>query len=321
MCGILTYIAAPSDRIVPLVASGLASQHGRGIDGAGYILIPHWRADKPIVRRFLSPFHALPQLQKDIEEQADRDGLCSIAFHHRMPTSTSNVEHCNHPIASDGSFLIHNGIIFNSSELKPRHEKEGIMYTTMDGTRFNDSEALAHDVTLALRKPKENKRGTSYKFKSQGSFAFVRYEPATRTLMYARNNMNPLLFASLENGTMALCSESDTALLPHKEWKNLPAKVLFMQNLETLDLRTATFTHKEYSFPKAKTGMPPYTYSHGQHHGGRPYAFDDWDDFDSPLVKSAEQSAMVFQDDTYIPTKYRLTDAELRELGIDPKTI
>lgn len=321
MCGILTYIAAPSDRITALVTSGLANQHNRGMDGAGYILIPHWRAEKPIVRRFLSPFHAIPQLQKDVEEQADRDGLCTVAFHHRMPTSTANVEHCNHPIQSGNSYLIHNGIIFNSHALKPKHEKAGIAYTTLHAEKFNDSEALAHDVTLALKKPKQNKHGVSYRLKSQGSFAFVRYDAETRTLIYGRNDSSPLQFTTLENGTMALCSQADGSLALLKEWNAIPARKLYMLNIESMMLDTARFTHGHYSPPTIKTyaGMSGYPSAFPSSRP-RTVGFDGWetwDDFDdirgAPPAKT--QAAIHFDNDDmpYVPAKYRAADLEKEE--------
>lgn len=301
MCGILSYIGAPSDRIAALVTSGLAKQHSRGMDGAGYILIPHWRHDKPIVRRFLSPFHAIMQLQKDIDEHCDRDGLTSIAFHHRFPTSTANEEHCNHPIASGTGFLIHNGIINNAHELKIEHEKNGIVYSTIDAqNKFNDSEALAHDVAFALLKPKKYKSGRKYFFRSTGWYAFVRYEPETGRLQYGRNPSAILQSARLENGTLALTSERDYALADSKAWSEIPSRVLHTLTLPAMKLHTDKFTFPK---PPPPPPMPKTSFgSLGSECTGWEY-FDDRRGYPACV----QSSFIPKSGELYLPAKHRLS--------------
>jgi glucosamine 6-phosphate synthetase-like amidotransferase/phosphosugar isomerase protein len=297
----------------------LHEQHNRGTDGAGYILVPHWSPETPIVKRFLSPFHALTQLQKDIDMHCDMDGQASIAFHHRFPTSTANVEQCAHPIQSGKSFLIHNGIISNSWTLKAAHEKRGIIYATKHKDKFNDSESLAHEWTLALAKPKKKKKGNRYHIKAYGSFAFVRYDIERQAFMYGRNSGNPLQHVILDDGTLCFVSQSDYALAESKQWTSVEAGTLHILKVPSLEHEAHRFTHAS---PPPVVHTP---YNHGgkgysSYGGGKPYATDNWEDWEewkdwetrTVTAQHNDATQSMFkpkETEIYIPAKYRVQSA------------
>lgn len=314
MCGILTYINAPASRLPQLVSSGLHEQHRRGMDGAGYVLVLHSAPQSPIVKRFLSPFHALSQLSRDIDSIGRNERRVSLAFHHRLPTSTANVEQCNHPIQSGRSFLIHNGIISNSWTLKNEHERRGIVYATKHKDRFNDSEALAHEWTIALASPRKKRKGSRYHIKAYGSFAFVRYDIERKAFMYGRNSGNPLECAKLDDGTLCFVSQADHQLAPIGEWVSLDAGSLHV-------LRVPSLAHEVYKFSHALPPPPPpvRTYKAKNHaplpsYSGKGFSFENWEDWDScsdaALMSSQriDETTTMFkaEADNYIPAKYRV---------------
>lgn len=344
MCGILTYIDAPVVRLPSLLASGLHAQYDRGCDGAGYVLIPSAVTELPIVRRFLSPFHSMLQLEKDLAMFCKAAKRATLIFHHRWPTSTANLTHCAHPIeAMDGSLLVHNGIISNAHALRAKHEKRGIVYTTLDGVKFNDSEALAHDVALAMQHPYKNKKGIYYNLKSVGSYAFVRYDPKSSIIQFARNDGSPLNLKVLHDNTTVVSSQVDEILGPSKEWVNVGSGFITELNLKTNVVDHIRFHYRKEQVVHIKTsGYQQYYDTDGR------FQYDDEgvahfscgsanepipttqqmleqleifdDDGDFPQLPDPEEIVMSDKPSSaaspYIPTKYRIANKHIESLSV-----
>ena len=108
----------------------LQDQLSRGKEGFGILMINE--KNEVIVKRATEISKALLDLYMTKSNM--------IIMHHRNPTSSDNKLSQTHPIfVSNGSlkydyYVIHNGMISNSDELRENHEKLGFIYNT---TRTN----------------------------------------------------------------------------------------------------------------------------------------------------------------------------------------
>jgi hypothetical protein len=187
-----------------------------------------------------------------------------VLYHHRMPTSTENVENACHPFSTGQFFerryvLAHNGVIRNAYELKTAHQALGIEYGSVqpDG-KFNDSEALLWDIALYLE-------GRQDKLNAQGSIAFIVIEHdrsgRARKLHFARNS-SPL-HLQLSDTRLALASEA--------KWNdNTDAEEIMSNFLHTFTYSSRTLAIKalevpSYSYKSVGAGAswqkPTYTHT------------------------------------------------------------
>lgn len=203
-----------------------------------------------------------------------------VLFHHRWPTSTSNVKSSAHPFSTKDFFsttyiLAHNGHIKNSHALHAKHKELGIVYSSLqnNGT-FNDSEALLWDVALYLE-------GKQKELTAEGGIAFIciannAKDPSKHRLYFARND-NPLRLLKTNEGIMV---SSEGAGIP------IAADQLYSFNYKTREL-----TQKPLEIPDgyvAPVSYSPVGYANQSHTTGptskRVYATDSgeylgyWDD-------------------------------------------
>lgn len=168
MCGII-YAKNLVDRhpVNNLVKVLYENQKDRGQEGFGFVGLNAERIDT---------YRATDE--KGIMKYLNEYQYDEIIFHHRLPTSTQNTIRSTHPfviaIADKKYYFVHNGIIQNADELKGKHSRKGIIYSSKEGTDFNDSEALAWDFCLWLNDQQE-------KMEAEGSVAFVCLEVDART--------------------------------------------------------------------------------------------------------------------------------------------
>lgn len=161
MCG-LVYVKRKDGRpAYKAVLKRYRGQKTRGQDGFGYVAIK----DNKVVG-----YHRAPT-EHEIVKLLEKEDAPEIMFHHRYPTSTPNVEEAAHPILVENQllthqyFVLHNGVIKNTKDLREGHYKLGIPYTTeiMKGftalktqklyhteLAWNDSESLAIETALAM---------------------------------------------------------------------------------------------------------------------------------------------------------------------------
>lgn len=156
--------------------------------------------------------------ERDFKDMLYSDRYDEILFHHRFPTSTKNTLKTAHPFSIERGetvyHFVHNGVIGNASEVKKYHDELGIKYQSIEGTQFNDSEALAHEVVRYLE-------GDTDKILARGSVAFLCLEQDKKTLRARRlwfyhNEGNPLTMIN-DKGMLALASEN----LPEKVKENI----------------------------------------------------------------------------------------------------
>jgi glucosamine 6-phosphate synthetase-like amidotransferase/phosphosugar isomerase protein len=198
MCGIIYYKSFhPGKTVNSLVIRHYLMQRERGHEGFGFIGIA---GDKIITCRATA--------ESGIVSYLNKYPLTDILFHHRMPTSTTNTIRTTHPIVISQPiyrhryYFVHNGVIGNDTELKTKHEKMGIKYTTTQLSKysyisekiqkryeFNDSESLAHEMALLLE-------DRHRKIEAKGDTAFICLvtdrDSNVLKLHFARNNGSPL---------------------------------------------------------------------------------------------------------------------------------
>jgi len=181
-------------------------QRARGSEGFGILNVA--KNGKVEVIRETDEQKFINQLSK----LKDKGGkFCFV--HHRFPTSTKNYKSQTHPIKVENKslefdyYVLHNGVISNTNELKDHHDKLKFDYSTLltyktvmssfvgKSTSFdydwNDSNSLA--IELARFLEGQIKDLTSVK----GSFAFIVIQTTKKGVLnkvfVGRNSGNPLM--------------------------------------------------------------------------------------------------------------------------------
>lgn len=206
MCGLVHGKRKNGYPIANAILKRFDKQRSRGTEGFGYVSVENGYI-KNVVRA---------ETETEIKKRLKNEKASEILFHHRRPTSTPNYKELAHPIVVKNKlldydyYIIHNGVIRNSHELKRKHEEKGFEYQTEMTeitttkikigektyskesslvTKFNDSEALATELALFF----DGKKGT---IDTQGAVAFIAYQ--TRKdgkvikMHYGKNTINPL---------------------------------------------------------------------------------------------------------------------------------
>lgn len=190
MCGIICAINTGTNTIPvnDAVLLQFEDQKERGMNGFGIIKIKDegtYKIDRATEGyKFMWDIHA--------------DPVRKMIIHHRTPTSSDNRINQTHPIVVDNGslkykyYVVHNGIIQNDDEMKKEHESLGFIYSTQEGTKFNDSECVAIEVARFIEKQID-------KIGARGSATFVCIQIDKKTdkvikLFFGRNT-NPLKMA------------------------------------------------------------------------------------------------------------------------------
>lgn len=198
MCGIVYYKNFNNQSVVTSVINRYFKQRERGLDGFGFYI--------PQMDRLT---HNTRE-QRILHLLAKGPAASEVLYHHRMPTSTANVRNAAHPFSTKHNFknqyvFVHNGVIYNPSELHAIHEQIGLDYVSeqSDGS-FNDSESLMYDLALYLE-------GRQTGLKAQGSIAFVmikRDPEGKATNLYFGRNIGSPLWMSKTDSELSLASET-----------------------------------------------------------------------------------------------------------------
>lgn len=297
MCGI---IYARSDTPVrEKLWKCYTKQKDRGQDGYGLVAFGKDGGINAIART---------QTEKEMEKTLGEIVSNEILFHHRYPTSTPNIPSQTHPILVENNvlknkyYVVHNGVISNDTELKAKHEKLGIKYTTEirvkttieDGagctyslgekTEWNDSEAFAVELALFLENKVPDLDGVS------GSIAFVCVEINANgehvKLHYGRNYRSPLL---LDNKLDEFVLSSDGS-----------GKQVDSDTLNTYDYQTGEITTKKVDIGKGYSYQTTYC---GQKYLG----------FNTKSGKEDSDEVVVETEDG-LYNKYDELEAELEQL-------
>lgn len=220
MCGLIAFIATKdSADTKEAIMTQFQEQIHRGKEGFGILDIDKTHLN---VHRAVEPTKAYFDLYQSLGRV--------IAFHHRNPTSTKNTLKQTHPIfvshkkLDHDYYVMHNGVISNSRELRPEHEAEGFVYSTLVREqyassypyaktsasfyeKFNDTESFAIELAKVLD-------GETKEIQALGSMAFIAVQIDKETklakrIMWGRNDRNPLYVEQRENGLL-IASEIDT---------------------------------------------------------------------------------------------------------------
>lgn len=140
-----------------------------------------------------------------------RVGAKQVLWHHRFPTSTSNVHNACHPFSTKDYFEhnyvgVHNGVLWNEKELKSEHELRGIKYVSQQKSGdFNDSEALIYDIARYIE-------GEVKEITAEGTIAFIVVqmdkEGKQKAVYFGRNSGNPLVMKKTKK-SITLSSEGE----------------------------------------------------------------------------------------------------------------
>lgn len=201
MCGIVAVKRKDGRPAYKAVLKRYRHQKFRGQNGFGYVAIK----DNQVVSYQRAP------TEHEIVKLLEKEDAPEIWFHHRYPTSTPNVEEAAHPILIENDllahqyFVLHNGVIKNTKELREGHYKLGIKYNTeiMRGftalstkkhytseLAWNDSESLAVETALAMD-------GLKKTIDTEGAAAVVGIQTKGRQVInrfFYRNDHHPLKF-------------------------------------------------------------------------------------------------------------------------------
>lgn len=208
MCGIIVIKRKDGRPAAKAVLKRYHQQKTRGQQGFGYIAIHN--NEVVAYERAATEAEITAKLRKEKAEE--------VFFHHRMPTSTPNIEEQAHPLiiekagVLDHSYgILHNGVISNTIEMKKKHDEMGIAYETemqaayltkagktvpLTTTKWNDSESIAVETALMM----EGKQET---IETTGAAVIVGIKTIGRKVVdrfFFRNELNPLFFK--EDNTM-----------------------------------------------------------------------------------------------------------------------
>ncbi len=247
MCGIIYAKRDKGKAVKKFVEEAYRTQKSRGSEGFGFVGI--YPDGTYVVERDTFESSILRKLH-----------VCNapeILFHHRLPTSTQNLDFCTHPILVDNAMLdkkylvVHNGVVSAPGELKAKHESLGFVYTTdhkythviekkgkepkvvFESEKFNDSETLAIEFALFLE-------GKIDSLRYSGTSAVVVVEIKKETdrvekVHFGRNTGNPLVTRTVghKKGNVSIISSAGGGV-------EVEAGVL-----NTIDKVTDTMTNRE----------------------------------------------------------------------------
>lgn len=204
MCGIVYAKSFKNRDVTNSVIDIFNQQRDRGTTSFGFYLPEKDRLTHHVKERRIK---RLMKRTKGLNNE--------ILFHHRLSTSTIDVRNACHPFSTKDYFKnqyigVHNGVVYNSKDLRNEHSKLGISYvsTQPDGS-FNDSEALIYDLARYFE-------GLTDKVTAKGSVAFVivkRVKGEAVSVLFGRNAGSPLKVYKNRKGVV-ISSEGPGVSIP-----------------------------------------------------------------------------------------------------------
>jgi len=281
MCGIIYVKRADGKPARKQVMKQYKKQEERGNEGYGYVGI----IDGKIAE------YKRTQTESEIKKEIKESTADQILFHHRYPTSTVNIPESAHPIIvrnkelQHNYYIVHNGIISNSNELRKEHTKLGYRYTTEVKTMYqteggqiyhgesevNDSETLAIELARTIE-------GLQPKVLAQGSIAYIALQVQNGTacaVYYGTNGRSPLTIKETAQGVM-IASEGGKPIID---------EICYKLDLRTGKTEIACVPLIDYPKPILGYGYAqPYTDYKGYKGYKGQYADDEYDEGDYKTI-------------------------------------
>lgn len=275
MCGIVAGFSKKGKRISKSIMKRYEAQKHRGSQGFGYVAFyKNGNGGEISVGRSVD--------ERGIRTKIMNENSSMIMFHHRLPTSTPNVEEATHPIYVSNEeldydyFVVHNGVIRNATELRKKHEALGYVYSTVIETeqmtkhtskkngasyyvegakteKFNDSEALAIEVARVLD-------GMTSKIDTVGTVATIAWKIDKQTgkllsISYGHNAGNP----------MTISDNKDHFFLSSLGGTDIPEDILYTLSTDGENIGTTKQTEMSIGFNTEYTrtnGSNSYKYTY-----------------------------------------------------------
>jgi len=274
MCGIIAVLQKDKNP-TRAIQKRYHMQKDRGNDGFGYVAIK----DNKVV--------SIQRSEKDIFKKMEKEDANFIIFHHRYPTSTPNLKEMAHPIHIKSRTLkneylfLHNGIVSNDDELKEKHKKMRIPYSTemkkkteyktktntyiSQENYYNDSEAFSIEVALFLEK-KQN----SIEAIGSSAFIAIQYTNSTvKNIFFGRNTGNPLKYQTQKDFFCISSESGNNSVLVDEMYKISKTDVHNIEHypVDIGKMRTIGYTgyNTEYDYwssrlPSTQLNAPISTY-------------------------------------------------------------
>lgn len=199
MCGIVGYIGSKNSKDILL--DGLRELEYRGYDSAGVAILQngnfsHFRAVGKLIN--------LEEKTKDFKTDKFSIGI----GHTRWATHGKPTENNAHPHLGKSSFVVHNGIIENYSQIKEELLKEGVGFLSQ-----TDTEVIVH-----LFEKYELELGDSYKAfdktikRLEGAYAILLITKNLEDTIFFAKHGSPMILGQNELGENFFAS-SDAALI------------------------------------------------------------------------------------------------------------
>lgn len=210
MCGIIGTLVKNCETVKAEIMLIYTAQKRRGKDGFGIVIR---KEDGRFIRERTRTIKEL--INTGIFEKIDNGDI--IVFHHREPTSTPNIPHCNHPFMNEDRTiaLAHNGVVSHAQKAldktKKRHRYESLILPDKDNNtdkkyyyHVTDSEIALHTLEDYLEDRTRKDALIRLQRKFSGTFFIIFQE---EKLLYFTTNASDLAIYYSISGNTFLSSE------------------------------------------------------------------------------------------------------------------
>ncbi len=196
MCGIVGYIG--KDDIKNRLLDGLAELEYRGYDSAGIAILQE--SDLSIYKAT----GKLENLREKAKEYSSGDTFGIGIGHTRWATHGKPTEANAHPHFAEFSYVVHNGIIENYSEIKKELTKKGCSFLSQ-----TDTEVIVHLFEENLKEHKNTLVAFEKTISSlKGAYAILLITKNSPETIYFAKNGSPLIYGKGENGIYFASSDA-----------------------------------------------------------------------------------------------------------------
>ena len=201
MCGIVGYIGSKDTKKILL--DGLKELEYRGYDSAGIAVLSEGEfSSYKAVGKLIN----LEEKTKEFETKKFAVGI----GHTRWATHGKPTELNAHPHIGENSFVVHNGIIENYTELKKELQEDGIRFLSQ-----TDTEVIVHLFEKNLKASANALEAFTMTIASlQGAYAILLITKTEEEKIFFAKNGSPLLIGT-NNENEKYFASSDTPLIGH----------------------------------------------------------------------------------------------------------